>query len=389
MKRLALAVALLTSITQVFAATTFQAEISGTDLWLRNKNNGITMFEYRLGAGGAIGKFYSVAESRDFLAPSFSGEVTDRVIQLATWDLDNHAPPTDTGYNSLWNVDQAGTEENLLHATVDVKVSNTNHRVDVYSVGDLQWKAALRGSTGYAFNGKVSMLTRYDMTDDGVLKIRRVVYHAPLKRRDTTGGAFNTIDWQQLLHQNWIPFKSGAAATNDFDAVAMGLDTNGVPNWWYQWNNNIPTTGWPVQNTWGYSVMFDSTSPSTKSFVSVIYGQNTVTSPYAASWNVLLTDYNFTTYGVQLLAPEMYVLDPAAGFIVDSNIALYPGTALNKAASDKIKSLVAGVPAPVVYAPGSPFSGELATIVSTIQADATTTLTSGMRVDHIAPLITP
>jgi hypothetical protein len=320
------------------------------------------------------------------------------VIQLATWDLNNAITlPTTaacTNGNPHWNVNQAGTKDNKLHATVSVTLSNNNSQVDVYSVGNYQWDPCLREQTGQAFRGRISMLTRYLMNNNGVLQIHRVAYMGKIYFRGSPPDVtYNPIPWASPLHQDWLPFLAGAAATGDFDPVAMGFDDSGAPNWWYRWNYNIPTVGFPAWKTFGYSVIYNSTSPSTTTFVAVIFGtKHVIPSCTDCVWNFRMKDGTFPGYGVLALLPELYVNASAVGLtahlLIQSDILLYPGTALNQTAVNQIRALASTVPAPVIYDPDQTFTGDLATIVSTLKANFNLPLTAAMRTDHLASQIT-
>ena len=373
------------------AAEEFEANLVGLDVRLQHRVDAGLLFDYRLGAGGSISEFRSATESsRELLAPSFAGEVTDRVIQLVIWDTDLYAPSTSTDVKDRWNVNQAGTLDNQLGAVVSVEISADARRVDIFSVSDLQWHTHLRDGLGGDFRGRISLFTRYDLEDNGILTVRRIARLGGKQRRETTGGAFEPVLSQRVLLQNWIPFRAGAFGGEEFDGVAMSLDANGSPNWLYRHNFNVPLTHWPVQDTQGYVVLFDSLSPATNTFAAVIYGREPVDSPYRISaWRFRMKDFVFPDYGVLAVLPELMMREPGNGIYFDHTIKTFAGLKLDQSAADTIKALVPLIPQPRVYRANHNFTGALKNITDQLRANASLPLTSAMRVDHLGSRVVP
>src|SRR5580692_10747574 len=58
------------------------------DLWIRSYENGVGMYDYRIGAGGAVSEMREVPSNyKNLLARPFRSERTDRVIQEVWWGL--------------------------------------------------------------------------------------------------------------------------------------------------------------------------------------------------------------------------------------------------------------------------------------------------------------
>ncbi len=116
-----------------------------------------------------------------------------------------------------------------------------------------------------------------------------------------------------------------------------------------------------------------------------------------SAWNIPMAQYSFTTptpYGVLAIGPEVYVnscaFPPAtqlARLIVQPDMLLYAGTALNQAAAQTIATAAGKVPPPAIYAPDETFSGDMATIVDRLRQNMGLAVTSEMQTDHLASRI--
>lgn len=365
------------------AAESFSIEVSDGDIWLKRAQGDKASFEFRIGAGGSVSSIRNATAGKDLLAPPFAGEITDRVIQLVTWDVGNQIPEGSGNYNDYWNVDQAGNEQSDMQAVVSAKISADRRRLDIYTVADSQWKSHLRAPVGQAFAGRVSMLTRYDLQDNGTLSVRRIVYHDAPLRRDEGKTEFEPLPWRSVLHQNWIPFIAGSRASDRFDAVCLKLKADGKPTTSYEWRKSIPKDSFKAEQGTGYGVIHHSDDKN-GDFVAVILGKRPVKSPYAASWALLLADYEFEQYGVQVVAPEMHIEKPQAGFVIDSSIALVVGHGLDRTVARTIELANVGLPQPVVYSPDAAYGDELRPLVDRLRANIGLDLTEAMRVDHLA-----
>jgi hypothetical protein len=379
------------------AQATFKAVTRGSDIWLEQKNGAVALYDFRLGAGGAVVELRDNRRSnKRLLAPPFGDEKTDRVIQLVNWDTSRNLPGDQGQLDDRWNVNQAGTGDGVFHGTISVKiVSNT--RVEVYSVGDLQWQLLLRSATGPAFDGRISMFTRYDMASNGVLTIRRVARMGPARLRSATGGTFQPVDWITPLHQNWLPFDAGSG-TGLYNSVAFGFNGT-TPSPVYTWTagvggnretHDIPTSSTAAPDSAGFAAVFDNRpdAQGKKSFIAAIFGKQAASSAYTARWQIRARGFPFATYQVTALLPELATGVIPRGAIIDSTIKILPGNDFAGSAAT-IKNLADANPGPVIYAPTHAFTGELATIVSNLLANNNVAITPAMRTDHLASRLIP
>ncbi len=322
------------------------------DVWMRNNLDGTDKFDFRLGGGGSLAEMrYIPAGYQHLLSPSYAGEHTDRVMQWTYWI--NNAQCTNINVpDQRFNVDLAGTMNGTYSPTISVQRSSS--KVDVYSVPQNQWYAALDS----CFSGKVSNFTRYEMLPEGVLRVRQIVRVANVNKNGTSIG-----NGYELYLEQWNPFKRG---TNEFTALALGLDGGGAPSWWYRAGLNIPYySNTVVEQTNGYAVVYKENSHATKPVVGVVFGKQqpqlyNTTATAAHVFNSM--DWN---NGIGVL-PALYVYGAQPGSIVDYSYYIVPRDSSNAAFKTKLDALVASAPRPQIYGPGYTFSGELATIVSNL-----------------------
>jgi hypothetical protein len=349
---------------------TWEAFTYENDVWLRSYYNGQGMFDFRLGAGGAIAQMRDVQASyKRLLSPSYSGEVTDRIIQWTWWSdsITNVVAGLPT-FEYRFNVTQGGTYANQISPTMTVHINPGTNIVDVYSMPLDQWKTQQQPY----MQSKISALTRYEMAADGVLKVRRVmlVDHVYLHGAET--------QFRKLYVEGWSPFdRSGT-----FDGLALAVNANGTPTWWYKAGYNIPNyPNFAVSNTHGYAVVYKISSPSTSTAVGLVYGQGQVAPAGAGNTHVLNSmDWN---NGIAIL-PALNLNDVALGSVIDVTVALVPRRTLTSDMASQLTALVPQIPAPVVYPSNTTFSGELAYIVPQLQANLNQ---SGQRTEHLAALI--
>lgn len=351
---------------------TWNAFTDQGDVWLRSAADGQGMFDFRLGAGGAIAEMRDVqAGAKRLLSPSFQGEATDRIIQW-TWWSDSITNPIAglPAFEHRFNVTQGGTFSNQISPTMSVRIRSGVNIVDVYSLPQDQWKTQQQPH----MQGKISALTRYEMAADGVLKIRRVmlVDHVYLRGEET--------QFDKLYVEAWSPFdRSGT-----FDGLALGVDANGNPNWWYQAGNNIPHyPNFPVASTNGYAVVFRIGSHQTNTAVGLVFGLSQV-SPATTGNSHVLNSMSWNN-GIGIL-PALNLSNVALGSVIDTTIALVPRHSLNAEMAGQLATLVPQIPAPVVHAPATAFAGELGDIVTRLKTNLTQ---SGQRTQHLAAVAVP
>jgi hypothetical protein len=132
----------------------------------------------------------------------------------------------------------------------------------VYSKAQNQWFAALEGY----MQGSYSIRTQYKIDDRGLFHIGRTVLSGPIM----FNGQRTTPQIPYL--ETWTPFGVGA-----FDAMAMGIDGNGNPNWWYDPKTNLPNyPQWDVRTTNGYGIVFGAQAPTQRPAVAMVFGKGQV-----------------------------------------------------------------------------------------------------------------
>ncbi|MCE5276881.1 MAG: PEP-CTERM sorting domain-containing protein [Planctomycetaceae bacterium] len=348
--------------------------VSGGDIWLASSGGGVPTFDYRIGASGAISEMRDVPDAyQRLLSPSYAGEATDRIVQWTAWSNTVRYEATSLpDFEKRFNLTQGGNFAGTISPTMAVEYNPAAGRLDVYSVPQDQWKT----ENAAAMQSKFSALTRYEMLDQGVLAVRRVIRVGAV----TLQGAPATFD--HLYIEGWSPFDRSSTT---FNALALGLDAAGNPNWWYRAGYNIPMyPGFDVDTqTNGYAVVYDEDAYASSTAVGLVFGKRQIVSDGSADkYEVNSMDWN---NGIGIL-PGLTMYDVAEGSIIDQTILLVPRRQLDAGMRDLLVSLVGQVPAPVLCAPGTTFTGELAMIVSRLSGyvDA-----SGQRTDHLGGMFTP
>lgn len=406
----ALALALLSGTAN--AQSTFRAETDASNVWLRHKINGATQYQYRLGAGGGIADLrHTACGNMSVLAPPVATEVTGRVIQLVTWDQDRPLPglpPNDE--NSAWNVNQAGTwnqntnQQNLFQTTVQVIVNAAKTQVDIYSVADLQWREELRlPAPNAAFAGRISMLTRYGLQDDGTLTIRRVAWLGTPRLRPQNGSQFQDLPWVGAFAQHFVPL-NGGFASNRYDTITKDFNPNGSPQIFHKFlSASTPDSSdnSAASATSGFTAAFDGKAECSgqRRYAGVIYGKGGVVqdpngAQYTASWQRLIRARSFPTVpSMSLIAPALKFSSTVPvlngpGIVLDSTVKFVTGPEIGTARA-RFDGLVPTIPAPALYRPGHAFTGELATIVSKLQANQGLALPANApgRTNTLGPLV--
>ena len=406
----ALALALLSGT--AMAQSTFRAETDATNVWLRHKINGATQYQYRLGAGGGIADLKHLAcNQMSVLAPPVDVEVTGRVIQLVTWDQDRPLPGKDPAdENSDWNVNQAGSwnqnsnQQNLFTTTVQVVVNSAKTQVDVYAVADLQWREELRlPAPAAAFAGRISMLTRYQTQDDGTLTIRRVAWLGTPRLRPQNGSQFQDLSWVSPFVQHFVPL-NGGFEPNRYDSITKDFNPNGSPQIFHKFlSASTPDSSdnTAASATSGYAAAFDGKAECAgqRRYAAVVYGKIAVQqapngAQYTTTWQRLIRARTLSS------APSMSLIAPALrfsstvpalngpGIVLDSTVKFVTGPEIGTARA-RLDGLVPTIPAPAIYRPGHAFTGELATIVSKLQANQGLALPANApgRTNALGPLV--
>ena len=354
--------------TQVSAQWSWSPFVFHDHVWMRSFDNGQPMFDYRIGAGGAIAELRSIPDGfQRLLSPTFNGELTDRVIQYTTWSetITNPVPGLPQ-FEHRYNVTQAGTFSGLISPTMAVEVDATRQTVDVWSVPQDQWRSQQQA----AMQSATSTLTRYEMVADGVLKVRRILRVGDV----LLNGSLTSFD--HLYLEAWTPVDR---SSDTFTALALSLDASGTPNWWYRAGFNIPRyPQFDVASTKGYAVAFNEQTPFDSTALGVVFGRQPVASSGASDVHRFNSmDWN---NGIGLL-PGMHLYDVDTGTIIDQTLYLVPRAGLDAETSDLLTDLATQVSAPAVYRPGTIFQGELDHIVRRLNQQV------GTRADALGPLV--
>lgn len=210
----------------------------GTDIWLYSKG-----FKLRIGCGGAISSILN-ANGEELLSPSYKNEKTDRIIQWTIWSetLKNMVPLL-PAFEYRFNVTQGG---DFVGNFSGVRwITYDSDQIDVYATSTDNWKLEQQK----AFGGGCASVTRYRVSDDGFVHIRRMLTPMHITYQ---GQAANL---GKVYLEAWTPFNN-----TKFNALALSFEEGTIkPLWWYNLDN-IPTyPNLPVEKTQGVAVAFHLT----------------------------------------------------------------------------------------------------------------------------------
>ncbi len=358
---------------------------NNSDLWIRSYDNGVGMYDYRIGAGGAVAEMRQVqSNNEDLLAGPFRSERTDRVIQEVWWGL-NLVYSKGGAPDGRFNVNQAGNyadgnsprPPNTLTPTVatDIIPDSTAPQIDVYSVPQDQWYPA----NDAMFTGKFSMLSRYKLIGNGWLMVRRVTVVGQILTNNLPANI------RDLYIDAWTPFTKKV-----FNAMALSIDTFGNPLWWYQTGYNIPSqSAWPSTATHGYAVAFSASSHATKTAIGFVFGN----SPPQWYTNQVGSSIGLHTFRCQewsdnggglCFKPNLeFTFSIPAGTVIDDYYVIVPSPRMDSQFAADIASVEPLIPAPRFFWPGTVLDGELLAIVNRLNAN----LVNDVRTDKLGPLI--
>lgn len=251
---------------------------SAGDVWLRTSNAATARFDYRIGAGGALSTIQPSFTIRNYVAPSRSGEVTDRIVQ---WTVtSNGLTGVVDGGDPRFHVAQGGTDKQVAYPSrylitpsmsLDHSTSGTSCEIDVFSVPQDQFNPQLQPQ----LKGKVSALTRYRVFGRGELLIRRTLFiDRALAPRPHDGGV--TLD--PIYLEAWTPLDRGT-----FNSLATSIADAGYPlAFWQSDGGRYPSDGGigvptnpelDVASTEGYAVAFTYPAWPTSPAVGLVFGR--------------------------------------------------------------------------------------------------------------------
>ena len=349
----------------ILAANNYSCEVisnSNNDIWVSLKYQNLKQFDFRIGSGGAIKEFRD-ANSTALLSPSYSGESTDRVVQLVLWDF---VIQRDAYYgDKRLNFNQAGTSNDMLSPTYFVNLqNNTNHCVvDVYSSMEDSWD---QGLSPY-MDSKSKLLTRYEVID-GKIKVRKILYLQSLSTSGTTISDGTQAKYPQIYLENWIPLNRPA-----FNALALAADQNANPTWWYNTGNYPNYPAIPFKNTYGFAILYNTTQTLTANMISIIYGKQPAecfgATCGAAAGIGVSSELNSMIWDTGLgILPAAIFSNTPIGAVIDQSFYIFPNKGLNTTSMQQISNTVDGVPSVKLYlSSGDISSPELQVIVQKLK----------------------
>lgn len=333
---------------------------NGLDVRLRTYGpNGQVAYEARFGAAGAIASVRDISSGKELVAPSHHGEVTDRVVQWTIWEQGQSAvydAPSLPYWEDRFNIAQAGTYDNVLHATSSVDWFPDRGQWDVWARSDRPWKSELEPHLQGAMDG----LTRTIVLDGGALLIRRIIRVGEIRRLGVP------VTLSNPLFEAWNPFADGA-----FNSLALSIGADGKPDHWFKDSVNIPHyPGWPIAETRGWAIAYNRFQLSQGPTFAVVFGRDigqvhlgdgTIVAPQRFVLNTM--DFS----GGFCILPALWPKGLPAGSVIDQFYILFPSRGIDASTAAVLDALSDRLPPPRVYHPGAALSGELSVIVDRLQ----------------------
>lgn len=362
---------------------------NGTDLWLKSTKNGQEMFDYRLGAGGAISEMRDAPDSyQALLASSYAGEVTDRIVQSTFWsqNIQNDIKNSGYQYYDRFNITQGGTFSGLISPTMQVFLHDDSRTIDVYSVPQDQWMTEQQSSIG----GNFSTLTRYELKDQGVIRIHNIHRVG----QATLNGTPQNFD--HLYAESWTPFRQNGI----FDSMTRKVDAAGNPidGYSYREGNGFPTyPNWRVEDTEGYSIVYRDRRHDERTAVGLVYGDQQVQyegfdgeNPNKDRFVLNSMDWDMGSDEAIVMLPGIHFdrlgLDNPVlpGSIIEQVLEIVPRHGLDGELASLVNQLVDDLPAPTLYSPDFQFTGEMLDIVTRLNSNLSL---AGTRTEHLGSMV--
>lgn len=349
---------------------------SDNDLWLVSLEGNAPQFEMRIGAAGTVAGFRELSgEIRPMLAPPFKDEVTDRVIQWTVWsDSVKNRIAALPEFEWRFNITQAGTFDNQIHPTMRVTLDEERRMLDVYAVPQDQWKPQQRSH----MQGKLSCLTRYDLGQPGILKIRRVV-----RVGDVVVNGQRAEKFEQFGLESWTPFRRGGT----FDGLSLAVEEDGKSAWGYKAGENLPKyPQFRVEKTHGYAVVHDAQQPAAHAAIGIVCGVKQVQVPGDPENKANVYQLNMMDWenGIAVL-PGIWLRDVTAGSLIDQTLYVVPRHNLDKDIARLLNALAGSIPAPAVIPAGAAVPEELKPVAAELEANLSA---AGVRTEHLGGFLT-
>lgn len=272
-------------------------------LRMRSIHNNIEEFAWDIGPGGSMYRLFDLRNSSvTLLAPPFLSEITDRVIQ---WTLWNHSLRVGNSVHDALNTTQAGTGYNLLTPTMLVRYSKKNKVCKVWVVSHVKDQYSLPRTKH--FETSVPALTTYEF-QGGVLRISREVLLESVKK----DGA-NITGLQDYYLEGWSPFSA-----QQFNALALSLDSSGKPDHFYHALSNIPHyPNIPYSSTRGWALLYHNQRLAGGVAIGLAYGREKSSAMTLHNLNTMEFEGNIA------VLPSVKHLAAPVGSIITQHIDLY------------------------------------------------------------------
>lgn len=356
---------------------TWQLFSNGTNVHLQTFDAaGNPAFNFRFGTTGVISSIVDLRNNQQLLAPTYQGEITDRVVQSVLWEVGptvRHDVPSLSNDQDRFNLTQAGTKDNRLNRTVDVDIDSSSGQLNVWAVTDQQWESELQPH----ITGSANMLTSYQVLDSGAILIRRVMRVGDI----TLNG--QAVELSNPILVGWFPWADSA-----FNSMALGISPQGVPNHWYANGQNIPNhQNQPIGETRGWAMVYDRNNVSGGATMSVIHGLDAGTVHRADGSTVPMRRMLFNSLDFDTGIAFDTALWPAslpAGSIIDQSYIMVPGRGIQPANGSMLDTLATELPPPQVYHPGAAMDAEMAAIADRLAGLAQET---GYATDQLGTIV--
>ena len=335
--------------------------VSGKDLWARTIDpSGVAQVEFRLGAAGVIGEIRDVRSGKTLLAPTFRGEVTDRVVQWTMWEL-GRTVRFDVGslpdFEDRFNMTQAGTFDGRLHGIVDVDYDAKSGQIDIWSVIDRNW----RSEQDAHMEGTITALTQVKLLDGGAVLIRRVVRIGDIRLQG------KLVSLEKPYLESWTPFSDST-----FDSMAVGIDSRGQPNKWYADGRDIPHyPQTPVQSTRGWAMAYDRDNIQSGRNMSLVFGTDKGTVFNANGSETTNHRYHLNSMdfdGGMAFLPAIFPGALTSGAIIEQHLVLMPGKGITSSTAPQLDALAKQIPAPRIFHAGAATDGEISAVANRLSS---------------------
>ncbi|MFK7788323.1 MAG: hypothetical protein AB8C95_02370 [Phycisphaeraceae bacterium] len=150
------------------------------------KLDGQPRYRYVFNKGGAINGVYDLAimPNQNLVGQSYKGETTDRVIQWTYWNSRYNGKPHNNGSKSTRaNVTMEGCFGDEQTCQVLDTPKTNNDRILVFRSRITSWFFAVMDRHGQP---DFTTTSRYEVLDDGSLKLTRIIRRKPWQLKDVT-----------------------------------------------------------------------------------------------------------------------------------------------------------------------------------------------------------